>query len=153
MPTNQSNHSCDPTDFMSKDDCDRLHKEQREYFTMFMTDSKQDRSDIWNRHNELVTSVNNLIKSAAGTTIRNLIIIIIALAGFIGSNIYFKQTPPSIPKVVLDSIQSSNILMQTLARQNEDFMTRYNEVSGDNNRMLKELERRKKITINRGIDK
>ena len=77
------NHSCDPTDFMTKEDCDRLHKEQRIFIESFMGDSKTDRSDIWRRHNELVLSVNDLVKTISARTIQILVSIVVGLVAFI----------------------------------------------------------------------
>jgi len=140
-----NNHiGCNPAEYMSKTDCDRVHKAQKDVYDMFMIDSKKDRDDLWKRHNELVNSVNDLVNKISGRTIIMLIVVIFGVVGFIGSNIYMNQTSPAGKlsddmKTITDVVSklaSSQIQFQT------GFLKEYEKISGDNNKMLKKMEKK-----------
>ena len=126
---------------MSKADCDRVHNAQKDIFNLFASDSKRDRDALWDKHNELVNSINELVKSMSARAIQMLIAIILGLAAFIGSNIYLAQNSSSTK--MSDDIQTLTSVVTALVKSQVTFHQEYENISGDNNKMLKEMEKKK----------
>jgi tetrahydromethanopterin S-methyltransferase subunit G len=122
---------------MLKDDCERVHAEQRILTGGFMSDSKEDRNKLWDSHERLNDNINELIKTISARTIQMLIAMVIGLVVFIVTNLMFKQP---VPLKLYDDIAALNRNMAIIIQEQTSFEDKYNQLSGDNNKILKRLE-------------
>jgi hypothetical protein len=123
---------------MLKDDCERVHDEQRILTGGFMADSKEDRNKLWDSHERLNDNINELIKTISARTIQMLIAMVIGLIVFIVTNLMFKQP---VPLKLYDDIAQLNRSMAIIIQGQAAFEDKYNAISGYNNKMLHDIKK------------